>query len=353
MATASTYAYGGFPFGVDLNELIAEALQVYCRFPSYSHLGTTTDEQNKRMADIVNRSVLSFLRAVPNVGQSFTGTITTVADQANYSVPTDLQGLNILRLAYTNTGSDSVNDNRQLQYLSRQQLWNLPPEILNGTIQKDFPDYWSPIQSAKNRTALTGTVTVTSGSAALAGASTLFTTELAATNTISIYGQTMTVGSITNPTSLTMTSAWSTSIGTQTGVKAWKLSGAATNDINLYPWPNASGKAITVTYQIRPPLVTYTDVANRATVPYMIDSIPIEYQGVLAMRLAIDILTTEAQWPRKQALLDQYGVMIDKVQESLSAMEAQDNGSAQQPGTMSNLIDTDSIFAGMQSTYSW
>lgn len=350
MVTSASYSYGGFPFGVDLDKLITEAIQVHARTGNYTNLGANATQQNERMAEIINRAVLEWNRSVPDAGQSYQFQIETVAGQVNYDLPTDMQGLSISRVQYVTNSYNGIRSNQEIRMLTRAQLRNLPPYILNGTQQATWPTACSLVEGSCNTEQLTGIVTVNPFSANVDGNGTLFSTELSAGGVIQVYGQQRTVGIVNSNTNLTLTAGtdWQAQYVDE---PIYLVTGTAFTNINFYPWPNIDGVLIDVSYQMRPQLVTGDQVANRALTPIMIDSVPTEFQNVVAMRVAIDCLTTENYWERKQMLMEQYPLMLKYAQDQMAAPEAVDNGTASQPGEFNNIVNTDSIFAGMQPAY--
>lgn len=346
----NNFIFGGFPYGVDLDDLITEALQVHARIGSYSHLGTSTATRDKRLSEIINRSILQFMRAVPGTGLTVSDNLITVADQVNYDIPERLQGLAINRMVWNNTGTDPINDDRELKYITQAQFQNMPRFIQSHTITKDFPDYWTMFNFTQTRTTLTGTVEIlTTAPTALVGTDTVFTEEVEAGDELMIYGQTVTVASVNSDVSITLDDDWA-SVNV-TGELCYLLDSIRIANINLYPVPAMDGNVINISYQQMPALLTGTQVTDRVTTPIMITEIPTEFQNVLAMNLAINILTTDEMQARKSWLINQYGEALDAVQKTMAAPEAADNGTAQYPGELGNLLETDSIFAGMAGTF--
>ena len=344
----TTYAFGGFPFGVDLDDLITEACQVHARTGNYAHLGSSTTIQNKRMAEIVNRAIMDFLRALPGLGLTYQTEITTVANQASYDIPTDLHGMAVNDIFYQNTGTDPSNDSRFLRYVSLAQVANMPAIFRNGTVTAQYPNYWTIGNFSAKTEALTGTVTVTNGSASVTGSGTLFTTELAANDEIVVYGQTLTVGTINSNTSLTLTSAWPVA-ATYSGMAAVKIAEPASSLITLYPTPQTSGVVLNVVYQLEPTTITATNVASRATVPTMINEIPTEFAKVVAMNVAINILTTDEMQERKQRLEAEYALVLQAAQKEVGAPEGADSPVASPQGFASDIVNTQSLFGGMST----
>lgn len=342
----TTYAYGGFPFNVDLSALIEEATQVHARTSSFKHLGTTAAIQNQRLSEIINRGILAVIRAMPGLGMSYRHQLTTVANQGNYSIPEDLQGLAISYIQWDNTGTSPATDTKFLRYLNTAATAALPVLWRNGTYTVNYPSFWSLVSFAANKTALTGTVEVTNGDATVTGTDTLFTTQVAAGDVIEIYGLSVTVLSVTNPTHLELTTNWGYG-GAFTGEPVYLLEGTPFTEINLWPIPATAGYLLNVLYQIAPTQITADMIANRDTTPIAITEIPTEFQDVLAMQIAIHMLTLDEQKPRKAMLMQEYPLLLQEAQHRIGAPEASDNPLTNPAGDPSSIANDNQIFGGM------
>lgn len=146
-----TNSFGGWPFGVSLLSLLNEAKN-HAFILNYDHLGTTTVYQQTRVAEIVNQAVEEFLEAMPRIGLTTAAQAMSSGVQS-YAVPTALHGVAIRRIRHADTGSNPFTDGQELTYLTQAQVEQLPAAYRNGTLSRQFPEYW-----AFNRTATSFTV---------------------------------------------------------------------------------------------------------------------------------------------------------------------------------------------------
>lgn len=143
----TTYALGGWSFGVTLESLLDEA-RAYAKLGSasigYAHLGTTSTIQQTRVAEFVNRSIEEITEKNPILGISATaGTISLVSGTTEYAIPTTLHGLAIKKLRFQDASPDVQYDLREIPYWGQSKVSQLPPEYKNGEASADFPEGWS------------------------------------------------------------------------------------------------------------------------------------------------------------------------------------------------------------------
>ena len=135
-----TNAFGGWASGVNLQNLLNEA-KLQARLANYNHLGADAAARNLRVADIVNRAIEEFLERNPGVGLG-TANIDLVNLDNSYVIPTDLHGVTIQKVYFQDTGTDGINDLRELDYLSPAGVEGLPRNWVNGDLKDPWPQYW-------------------------------------------------------------------------------------------------------------------------------------------------------------------------------------------------------------------
>lgn len=133
----TTYAFGGWTFGVNLQDLLNRA-KTLARISSYAHLGADSTEWNARVAEFVREAVWRFILDNPAIGKS-SATISVVADTQSYNVPTAMLGALVDRVAFADSGSDADYDNRTIRVLTPAQVAQLPVTWINGEAEDDHP----------------------------------------------------------------------------------------------------------------------------------------------------------------------------------------------------------------------
>jgi hypothetical protein len=138
----ATYALGGWQFGVNLEDLLNEAMQVHADIDQYRKAGDDDTNRQERVAAIVNHAIEEFIEQNEAIGWT---TITQAVTSASntYTVPTTLHGLFVPLLYWADSGSEPEYDLRQLTYLSRADVEQLPPSDYNGDTTAEYPDRWS------------------------------------------------------------------------------------------------------------------------------------------------------------------------------------------------------------------
>lgn len=142
----TTYAHGGWSFGVSLEDLLDRAIvhaQVGSSSP-YKHLGDDDTSRQTRVAEIVNEIVEAVTQANPGLGVSTTDDeVSVVSGTREYSIPSSLHGIEIDRIQYKD-GQDSSIDTKILEHFTRSRALNqLPIGWRNGENTAKYPMAWS------------------------------------------------------------------------------------------------------------------------------------------------------------------------------------------------------------------
>lgn len=134
-----TFAYGNWEFGLSLEQVIQQAIIVQSRLSDYEHLapGNTT-VQNATLAQIINRKIAKWLKAMPGIGWA-TETITLVNGQNEYPIPATMLGRQIVQLRFSNDAVNQGYTNRPIQFFGQFGKANLPAWVLSGQQQFGFP----------------------------------------------------------------------------------------------------------------------------------------------------------------------------------------------------------------------
>lgn len=127
----TTYARGGFSFGVNLETLLDRAA-FEARLGSsgnrYGQLGATTTQQNTRVAEIVNDVIRELTVKNPIFGVSGTPDQITLSTSTNtYAIPTTMQGVGIRRVQFDTNQANAWYSDREIPFWDVMQVDQLNP----------------------------------------------------------------------------------------------------------------------------------------------------------------------------------------------------------------------------------
>ncbi len=134
--------FGGWAFNINLEDLLNEVKHVHANTQNWKHLGTTTAQQDERMADIVNRAIEEFMEAHPALNKT-TENITMTASTRTTAIPTTLHGAAIEKLTYSDTDASPINDLDELQFVQPSAVARMPLGLRNGYTTDLYPSMWS------------------------------------------------------------------------------------------------------------------------------------------------------------------------------------------------------------------
>lgn len=142
----ATYEYGGWVFGVNLQNLLNEALYVHAAMINYDHLGADSTAYQTRVSEFVNQAIADYLRVNPSVGIS-TEDVSVSADTQTYDLPVtstvaDYLEHDITKIIWDVADTDEAYAGKALIYLSQPEIERLPATWLNGDLTTDYPPYW-------------------------------------------------------------------------------------------------------------------------------------------------------------------------------------------------------------------
>lgn len=149
----ATLSFGGWVFGVPLPNLISSAMQLARGF-NLPQLGSTTYEQNVRLAEMINWTITELLEQNTALNQTidYPNLVAALGLGTNIiPIPDDLMGQDILTMRFYDTQQSPWMLLGDLPFINTYGYGQTPPEWRNGTFNVRDPYYWSFDNTAQNQ----------------------------------------------------------------------------------------------------------------------------------------------------------------------------------------------------------